>query len=274
MENTIITLEQLVRKENGELLVSGRLLHKYLGVKRDFSNWMKQMIEYGFLENNDYFEFSPNLAKNTGKGRPKKEYALKMDMAKEICMVQRTEKGREARRYFIDCEKRLRAQEIESYKLEDPIERAKRWIVEQEERRRLQQHNQMLLAENQEMQPKAEYFDGMVERGDAFSIRDFSKAAGLRPLAETIPWLLYKGWLYRKQTQSGKKGDLLPAQEYVNRGYFVVKERSGETWSKPQVFITVTGQQKILEYKTEILAMYGKKPKESKPYVKPKMYVL
>lgn len=109
-ENTIVTLEQLVSTKDGTTLVSGRLLHKYLDIKRDFPTWIRTMLDYGFAKERDYYEFSPKMGKNAGKGRPKKEYALKMDMAKEICMIQRSEKGRAARQYFIECEKRLHEQ--------------------------------------------------------------------------------------------------------------------------------------------------------------------
>jgi phage anti-repressor protein len=73
--------------------------------KQEFANWIKDLIaDYGFVEGVD---FLTNLSKSTG-GRQAIEYTLTMDMAKEISMVQRSEKGRQARRYFIECEKRLR----------------------------------------------------------------------------------------------------------------------------------------------------------------------
>lgn len=87
--------------------VDARELHRWLDVGRDFSNWMRKRIrEYGFVEGEDY---SPVLANNTGKrGQPRTEYILTIDMAKELAMVERNERGRQARRYFIECERRLR----------------------------------------------------------------------------------------------------------------------------------------------------------------------
>lgn len=82
--------------------VDGRALHTFLEVPTEFSKWMDRRIEeYGFIDGQD---FSPFLAKSTG-GRPTKEYALTLDMAKELSMVERTEKGKQARRYFIECER-------------------------------------------------------------------------------------------------------------------------------------------------------------------------
>lgn len=93
--------------------VDGRVLHSNMGVKRDFSNWIKRRINsYGFQQGLDFevFEFTPNLAKNkrANRGRPEIEYILSLDMAKELAMVENNEKGRQIRRYFIQIEKAAR----------------------------------------------------------------------------------------------------------------------------------------------------------------------
>lgn len=92
--------------------ISARDLHAYLGVRRDFSNWIKDRIdEYGFDADTDFIRStaltSPNLA--SAKSRPQKviEYHATLDMAKELAMVERNERGRAARRYFIECERKL-----------------------------------------------------------------------------------------------------------------------------------------------------------------------
>ncbi|RPD40531.1 antA/AntB antirepressor family protein [Chitinophaga barathri] len=91
---------------NGQSVVSARELHGFLSIKRHFATWCKSMFEYGFESGID---FTPVWGKSTG-GRPAMDYALTLDMAKEISMIQRTERGQEARRYFIACEKLLQAQ--------------------------------------------------------------------------------------------------------------------------------------------------------------------
>jgi len=95
-------------------LVDARLLHGFLDVGRDYTTWIKDRIaEYGFLEGEDFIcvtghpDFSPNRGKNR-RGRPNKDYFLTLDMAKELAMVERTPRGRQARRYFIACEQQLR----------------------------------------------------------------------------------------------------------------------------------------------------------------------
>ena len=99
-----------VMNQNGELLVSARDLHEGLEIKTPFTQWFDRMCEYGFDEDIDYFSFSQKSEKPSG-GRPSKEYALKLDMAKEICMLQRNDMGKLFRRYFIECEKQLRNQQ-------------------------------------------------------------------------------------------------------------------------------------------------------------------
>jgi anti-repressor protein len=89
--------------------VDARELHQFLDVGKDFSTWVRARISsYGFVEHTDY-EVFPGLGENASTGRPTKEYALSIDMAKELCMVERNDKGKAARRYFIECERRMQA---------------------------------------------------------------------------------------------------------------------------------------------------------------------
>jgi phage anti-repressor protein len=92
-----------ITETNGQKAVSARELYDFLGIKRDFTTWCKKMFEYGFEENKD---FTPFWGESTG-GRPSLDYALTLDCSKEISMLQRSEKGKQARQYFIDCEKKL-----------------------------------------------------------------------------------------------------------------------------------------------------------------------
>lgn len=98
------------------LLCDARKLHEFLQVGRDYSNWIKDRIEeYGFQENQDFLSFRQNGRKPQG-GRPSTEYHITLDMAKELAMVERNEQGRAARRYFIECEKKLHEKQMSSEK--------------------------------------------------------------------------------------------------------------------------------------------------------------
>lgn len=87
--------------EDGTPYVSARELYQALGVESEFSHWFERMRKYGFTEGDD---FSSKTAKSTG-GRPNTEYYVTIDMAKELCMIQRTAKGKQCRQYFINLEK-------------------------------------------------------------------------------------------------------------------------------------------------------------------------
>lgn len=90
-------------------VVNARELHEFLGSKREFAAWIKERNKkYGFRQGED-FEVFPKSGENPQGGRPVIEYLLSLDMAKEIAMVENNEKGRQVRRYFIECEKRLKA---------------------------------------------------------------------------------------------------------------------------------------------------------------------
>lgn len=95
---------ELIKIYQGNL-VDARELHQFMEVKTPFNDWIRRMLEYGFEEGE---EFYANLRKTSAKGgRPQKNYFLVLSAAKEIAMLQRTDKGKEARKYFIRCEEAL-----------------------------------------------------------------------------------------------------------------------------------------------------------------------
>lgn len=198
-------MEEIIKitEHNGKRAVNARELHQFLESKYQFANWIQERItKYGFVENQDYEVFKENL-KNSNGGRPQIEYAISVDMAKELYMVENNEKGRLARKYFIECEKIAREGMVASYQIEDPIKRAERWIEEQKEKKALE-------AKNQEMQPKAQYFYELVERSLLTGFRDTAKELGLKQ-SEFIKILIDKGYIYRTP-----KGELRPIAKYTN----------------------------------------------------------
>ena len=89
-----------VRYEGEKPTVSGRDLHALLEIETRYNDWFPRMCEYGFQEGKD---FCPILSKSSG-GRPATDHAITVQMAKELCMLQRTAKGKQCRAYFISCE--------------------------------------------------------------------------------------------------------------------------------------------------------------------------
>lgn len=208
-------MEEIIKitEKNGRRVVNARELHAFLESKQEFANWIKGRIEkYGFTEGLDYSSFD-NIVKRENGATVRKEYALSIDMAKELSMVENNDKGRQARKYFIECEKIARSKVLPSYQIEDPIERAKRWIVEQEEKKALE-------ARNAAMQPKADYFDNLVEKGLLTNFCDTAKEIGLKQ-NQFIKVLLEKKYIYRDA-----KGRIKPYSEYCD-DLFKMKDWGG-----------------------------------------------
>lgn len=95
-----------IHNNDGAQAVMGRDLHDFLEVGKDYSTWFKDMCEYGFSAGQD---FSPISGKTSpAGGRPRIDHVISLDMAKEISMIQRTDKGKQARAYFLECERRAK----------------------------------------------------------------------------------------------------------------------------------------------------------------------
>lgn len=153
-------MRELIRVETdgqGRKLVSGRELHEVLEIGTPYHKWMPRMIEYGFIENTDYIVTDIFVHNSKGGKQSQVEHILTLEMAKHVAMVQRTEIGMQVRNYFLECEKIALQQATPSYMIADPIERAKRWIAEQEERMALEQQKEQLLIETQSQQQKIEH---------------------------------------------------------------------------------------------------------------------
>lgn len=104
--NALIKIEQ---NSNGSSVCSARELYNFLEVKTPFRKWIDRMLTYGFTENQDFIR-SDNFVLDKQEA---KEYALTLECAKEISMLQRNEKGKQARQYFIECEKNLKANHLQ-----------------------------------------------------------------------------------------------------------------------------------------------------------------
>lgn len=109
MNNELI---KITKDDNENSVVSGRELHEFLEVKTPYRVWFPRMVEYGFAENVDFAVMYKNVHDDTAFGgrRVITDHALTLDMAKEISMIQRTEKGKQARQYFIEVEKAFKEQ--------------------------------------------------------------------------------------------------------------------------------------------------------------------
>lgn len=156
--------------------VSGRELHEFLGVKTDYKDWFPRMCEYGFTEGESYCSILS--VRSDGKaGRQRTDHALTIEMAKEICMLQRNDKGKQARQYFISLEKAWNSPEMV---MKRALEIADRNV------KRLQQENTALqtsvLQKEQiigELKPKADYTDKILQSKSLVTITQIAKDYGM-----------------------------------------------------------------------------------------------
>ena len=140
-----------VTNQNGELLVSARELHEALGIKTKFNDWFNRMLQYGFDENVDYIAITQKRVTAQGNETQSRDYILKLDMAKEICMLQRNELGKQFRKYFIECEKQLREVNIQpKFELPQNYLEALKALVQSEEEKII------LIEENNQLKDEVE----------------------------------------------------------------------------------------------------------------------
>lgn len=243
-----------VQVKNDRQLVGARDLYKGLEVKRRFSAWWEQNSQ-GFEKGTDYegvLVSTPYNKLHPDKLQTIQDYLLTLDMAKELCMMSKTEKGKEVRQYFIRVEKRfneIKAMSIpkpDSYMIEDPIKRAERWIEEAKERQELEQKNEKL-------QDKIDKdADDVVF---ARAIRYSHHAIPIRELADILTQngftigqnQLYK--LLRDEKYLSKQKDFwnLPMSSKVKAGYFRVIHkvtRDGRPYRK--TLVTPEGQKHLI----------------------------
>ena len=127
-------LIKVTQNENGEQLVSARELHSKLEITERFNSWFGRMLKYGFAENLDY---TGCKVFNAQAKQELDEYILKLDMAKQICMLQRSELGTKFRLYFIECEKQLK-QVVQKRLPQTYLEALKELVKVEEEKQALE----------------------------------------------------------------------------------------------------------------------------------------
>ena len=208
--------------------VSGRELHEALGVKDHYTDWFKRLCEYGFADGEDYIGFSEKSDKPTG-GRPSTDHQLTIPMAKEICMLQRNEKGKQFRQYFIKVEEAWNSPEMIMKRALD---------YANESVKKLQIQVSTLTVDNEIMKPKADYFDELVERNTLTNFRETAKQLEVKEKS-FIKFLLDHKYIYRDG-----KGKIMPYAD-KNNGLFEVKESFNEKtqWSGTQTLITPKGRE-------------------------------
>ncbi|WP_276686716.1 antA/AntB antirepressor family protein [Ruminococcus callidus] len=212
--------------------VSGRELWEALEVETPYTQWFKRMSEYGFSENVDFALVSQKCETNNPKNpyTTKTDHQLTIPMAKELCMLQRTDKGKQMRQYFIAVE--------EQWNSPDAI-MARALQLSNAKLKEMQITVSTLTVENQIMKPKAEYFDELVDRNLLTGIRETAGELGVKQ-NQFVAFLLEKKYMYRD-----KKGKLTAYAKPLSDGLFERKECMNEKtqWKGTQDLVTPKGRE-------------------------------
>ncbi len=194
--------------ENQEPIVSGRQLHQVLGVKTRYDNWFNRMTEYGFTENQDYLVTSIFGHNSKGGKQSKVDHVLKLDMAKEIAMIQRTDKGKEVRQYFIQVEKDFNSPEkimARALKIADSK------IIKLE-------------ATIEEQKPKVIFADAVSASHTSILVGEFAKLMRQNGVNmgqnRMFVWLRENGYLINRKGSDKN----MPTQKSMELGLFEIKE--------------------------------------------------
>lgn len=215
--------------------VSGRELHAALEIKTAYKDWFPRMCEYGFVEG-EYF--CSNLSKTSESGRPSTDHELTIPMAKELCMLQRNEKGKEFRQYFIKVEEAWNSPDM-------VMKRALKFAnkkVEQLMQQTFTLETTVAVQEQQisELKPKASYYDVVLNCKDLMSATEIAKDYG-----KSARWL--NEILHNHGIQFKQGGIWLLYQKYAEKGYTSTKthnylDDNGSTHSKVHTYWTQKGR--------------------------------
>lgn len=235
--------------EADEPVVSGRELHEKLEVKTAYKDWFPRMCEYGFYEGKDFCSF---LSESTG-GRPSTDHAITLDMAKQLCMIQRTDIGRKCREYFIEVEKAWNSDEMIKSRALKIFERDNRALTEKnnllESKCAALESEKAQMAEELDIRKKqgvkyfilGSYYEQAMKAGTDITLTETAKEIGCGR-NELIDLCLRKKYLYRSQS-----GRLLPYANRTARGVFSIKEykpKGGYTL-EPTLYVTIAGRAKL-----------------------------
>ena len=249
-------MEELVKineNEKGDILINGRELHQFLEVKTKYIDWVNRMLEYGFEENIDFIEFNELSQKKEGSRlveRTVKTHMLKISMAKEIAMLQRNEKGKQIRLYFIEIENRYNDP---MYQLAKSLKYANNLIESKNnEIKNLMIENQQKQEIIEVQQPKVEYYDKVTNSKKATGMSEVAKVLKFkvnnRPIGRNILFsILRDSNILNEYNQ--------PYQRFINLGYFEVRQTYNSYTGEPLYTTLVTS--KGIEYIFKLLRKLG-----------------
>lgn len=207
-------MNNIINVDTETQTISARELHEKLNVGTRFNDWFPRMTEYGFVEGTDFYS---KMSKTENGGRPATDYEISVDMAKQICMIQRTPEGKAVRQYLIDLEKAWNTPEQVFARA---LKMADQTIS------KLKGDNAALLEDNERMRPKEVFADAVATSQTSILIGELAKIlkqnginTGEKRLFE---WLRNNGYLISRRGTDYNA----PTQKSMEMMLFEVKETS------------------------------------------------
>ena len=227
-------MNKLITINSDSQTISARELHEKLNVRSKYADWFKNIVAYGFIEGTDFNTVSKNL-ENGGRTI---EHYISMDMAKQICMIQRTPEGKEIRQYLIDLEK--------AWNTPEQI-MARALTIAQQTIERRNFVIKMLEADTERMRPKEEFYDAVAGSKTAIEMAAVAKVLNFNGVGRNKLFEILRD---ERILQS----DNIPYQKYIDNGWFRTIEqkysKDGETYINIKTLVYqkgVDGIRKILE---------------------------
>jgi len=217
-----------INKVEGKETVSARDLHEFLENKRQFADWIKQRVDqYDFEPGKDFTAVSQNC-ENGGK---KTEYYISLEMAKELAMVESNEKGKIARKYFIECEKQLKKV------FEIPQTYSQALFLAG----KLAEENEKQAKQLEDQKPKVEFYDRIIDSNTSINMQEAAGVLNIKGLGRNnlFKMLREKGILNINN---------IPYREYIEAGYFKVRETVRNIKGCETVIIVTLVNQKGLDF--------------------------
>lgn len=233
MQNLVMNIEVKV-DENQEPVVSGRQLHEGLEIGTRYNDWFARMLGYGFQENQDYIPITQKRVTAQGNETTYIDHVLKLDMAKEIAMIQRSEKGKQIRQYFIQVEKEWNSPEKVM---------ARALIMANNQLSIATEQIQVLEGKIEEMKPAVVVKETLESSKDAILVGELAKILKQNGINigqnRLFEWMRENGYLIKRKGTDYN----MPTQKSMDLGLFEIKETNivhsnGEVRTKKTTKIT------------------------------------
>lgn len=228
-------MNEVINVNQETMTVSARELHEALHIGTRFNDWFPRMVGYGFAEGTDFYS---KTSKTESGGRPSTDYEISVDMAKQICMIQRTPEGKQCRQYLIDLEKAwntpeqvmARALKIANDTIARLSETAKFMSQQIEEKTAL----------IETMEPKVSYYDLVLQSDGLMTTTEISKDYGMS--AKKFNKILHNYGIQYKQSDRWFLYAKYEGEGYTSSRTYPITKSNGDPDAKTHMYWTQKGR--------------------------------